>query len=140
MAKTREMKRREDLQHRLSGILTGATLIGLGLHLANLTSHGTPLGFAMGMNVLWRYWPLFMITAGLPALLLPTGDGNQALGLVVTSVGAFFELQTLGVMTWSFQQAWPILLIAVGAMLLVKSWRPIDGNGTDDNATTGGGK
>jgi Domain of unknown function (DUF5668) len=141
MAKTKEMKRRESLQHRLSGILTGATFIGLGIHLLNLSSHGTPMGMAMGMDVLWRYWPLFMITAGLPALLLPTGDGNQALGLVVTGVGVFFELQTLGLMTWSFQQAWPILLIVVGAMLLLKSWRSIDGNGTtDDNGTTGGGQ
>jgi hypothetical protein len=104
------------------------TLLGLGAYFM-LRSHS-------GIEVLelWPYWPGFVILAGVPPLLLPIDDANQALGLSLTGVGVFFLLHNLGIIPWDFWQVWPLLLIAAGVHLL----RRARGRAGHDNVTDSG--
>ena len=50
---------------------------------------------------LWfRFWPLLLVAGGLPLLLAPRNDANQVFGLVLTAMGAFLQLQNLGLVPW----------------------------------------
>jgi F5/8 type C domain-containing protein/cell wall-active antibiotic response 4TMS protein YvqF len=80
------------------------------------------------------FWPVLMVGAGLPLLLAPRDDSNQLLGLVLTAVGTFFQLQHLGVVTWGFREVSSVLLIVVGVLVLLQSLR---GSSRPD-APTGG--
>jgi len=90
-----------------------------------------------------RYWPLFLVGLGLPAVFAPKDGGDQFLGLVFASSGVFFQLQRLGLVQWTFAQAWPILLVVGGALLVVQALRqpqglpgpePVPGDGSDPSA------
>jgi hypothetical protein len=111
-------RRRQD---RLGHVYWGVALVGLGAFLMIQNRLG---GLSLEP---WRYWPMLLILGGLPPLLRPTDDANQAGGLFLAGTGVIFLLQTLGLVRWSFSQAWPLLLIAAGVLLLVRSRRPDEG-------------
>jgi hypothetical protein len=66
---------------------------------------------------------MFLILGGLPPLLLPTDETNRAAGAALTGAGVFFQLESLGLIPWTFEQIWPVLLIAVGAYLVLRAPR-----------------
>jgi hypothetical protein len=68
-----------------------------------------------------RYWPMVLIGLGLPPLLAPKDGGDQVLGLAFAATGVFFQLQRLGMVRWTFAQAWPVLLILGGAILVIQA-------------------
>jgi hypothetical protein len=103
-------------------------------------SPGRPVRASSGEGAfLWAlYWPVLMIAAGLPALIAPKDGGDQVVGLMVAGTGVLFQLQTLHVVRWTFGQAWPILLIVAGILLVVQALRQMEGAPTDPRAATGG--
>jgi hypothetical protein len=70
-----------------------------------------------------RFWPVLLLAMGLPPLVAPKDGGDQLFGLVLTATGVFFQLQRLGVVGWTFGEAWPVLLVALGAVLVVQALR-----------------
>jgi hypothetical protein len=68
-------------------------------------------------------WPLALIAAGLPAIVLPKDAGNQVMGVLLVGIGGFFELQHLGLISVEFGTVWPAFLIVAGGMLLLQSIR-----------------
>jgi F5/8 type C domain len=68
-----------------------------------------------------RFWPLFLIASGLPMLLVPRDSGTQVIGLGLTAAGTFLELQKLGLTSWGFKEVLPVVFIAMGALLLMRS-------------------
>lgn len=82
------------------------------------------------------YWPLLLIAGGLPALIVPKDGGDQVFGLVLTSAGVFLQLQHLGLIRWTFSQAWPILLMAAGLLLVTQALRQM-GKPSDDSRSGG---
>ncbi len=67
------------------------------------------------------YWPLLMIGAGLPALIAPKDGGDQVLGLFLTGFGVFFQLQKLTLVSWTFAQTWPMLVMGGGLLLVIQA-------------------
>lgn len=88
---------------------------------------------------LWfLYWPVLFIGAGLPALIAPKDGGDQVLGLVLTSLGVFLQAQKLLFVSWTFAQIWPILLMAVGFVLVAQALRQMGGRPESGHRVTGG--
>ena len=94
-------------------------LLGLGKLLDNL-------GFLRDIDV-GDYWPLLLVAVGIGRLV----SGDLLRGLFVTALGVVFLLPTLvPSITWRdlFDQ-WPLFVIAVGAMLVLRSLLGQDGEG-----------
>jgi F5/8 type C domain/Domain of unknown function (DUF5668) len=106
---------------------------------AGLLSHGRPARVSSreGAGRWGLYWPLLMIGAGLPALIAPKDSGDQVLGLVLTGLGVFLQLQKLAWTTWTFAQTWPILLMGAGLILVAQALRQMTGGSGADPAGTG---
>jgi hypothetical protein len=66
------------------------------------------------------WWPLFVIAAGLPNLLVPRSDGDEVGGMITIAVGVVVLLDNLD---WSLRQAAPIVLVLVGVVVVVQSLR-----------------
>jgi hypothetical protein len=80
-----------------------------------------------GPFVLWlRFWPLLLVASGLPLLLAPRNDANQVVGMVLTALGTFLQLQGLGLVPWGFRQTSSGVLIVVGVVILLQSLRRSD--------------
>jgi hypothetical protein len=117
MVNTKTTWARRTQQNRLGDLLVGLTLVAVGGCLMVQNRLGTvDLG-------LLRFWPVSLILAGLPLVLRPTDDTNQIWGISLVGAGVFFQLHSLGVIPWTLDQTWPLLLILGGALLLVRSRR-----------------
>jgi len=91
-----------------------------------------------GRGYWFLYWPLLMIAAGLPALLAPKDGGDQVFGLVLVGLGVFFQLQKLQLVAWSFTQAWPLVLVAAGLVMVIQTLRQV-GSRTGGDGAAGSG-
>jgi hypothetical protein len=69
------------------------------------------------------YWPLLLLGAGLPLLLVPSDSASQVIGLAMTVIGVVLQLDRLHLASWAMKDALPILLMAAGALLLARSLR-----------------
>lgn len=102
-------------------------------------SHQVVLGLlVMGMGVLFLldnldildfrhaigFWPLAFIAAGVIVL---SGDGPRSgsyTGVVLIGVGVLMILGRLGVLYISWSMVWPLLLIALGGLILFRTLGP----------------
>jgi hypothetical protein len=102
-------------------------------------SHQVVLGLlVMGMGVLFLldnldildfnhaigFWPLAFIAAGVVVL---SGDGPRSgsyTGVVLIGVGVLMILGRLGVLYISWAMVWPLLLIALGGLILFRTLGP----------------
>jgi len=81
---------------------------------------------------LWvRFWPLLLVASGLPLFLVPRDDASQVVGIVLAALGAFMQLNWLGVIPWGIRESASVVLIVVGLVILFQSRRrgerPSDG-------------
>jgi predicted membrane protein len=81
------------------------------------------LGF-IDVGDYWRYWPLFLIAAGLGRVVQPRRDHGRGWGFILLVVGTWLLLANLDLIPYDLVQYWPILLILVGAGIL---WRALAG-------------
>jgi F5/8 type C domain/Domain of unknown function (DUF5668) len=72
------------------------------------------------------YWPVLMIGSGLPLLLAPKDGGEQVIGVVLSGVGVLLQLQSLALVTWTFSQVWPVLLVVAGFLLVTQAFREMN--------------
>jgi F5/8 type C domain/LiaF transmembrane domain len=85
---------------------------------------------------LWvKFWPLVLVGVGLPLLLAPRDYVSQVFGMIVTALGAFFQLQALGYLDWGVRQTASVVLILAGVVILLQSQRR---SGHADEDGTGG--
>ncbi len=50
----------------------------------------------------------------------------MAVGLVLIVIGAIFLLESLGITTYGFRELWPLVLIAIGILIIyqrARHWR-----------------
>jgi len=100
---------------RLTGrLILGGVLIVLGLVFL-LDNFGI-----LDSDQILQFWPLILIGVGLWKAMRPREDGQRGFGFVLAAVGAALQLQLLGITDWSIRVAWPVVLVAIGALLL---WR-----------------
>jgi len=67
---------------------------------------------------LFRYWPVILIALGMVKLVDSSENSGRAAGGVLIGLGAFFLAQNLGFIDIALWDLWPLLLIAVGLLLL----------------------
>jgi predicted membrane protein len=67
------------------------------------------------------FWPLVFIFAGVAKLLDTTSPNGYLVGLAGIGIGVTMILQRLGIIYFSWRAAWPLILIAVGAMVVYRA-------------------
>jgi len=98
------------------GVVMGAILILIGL--AFLLDH---LGY-ISIGYLWRFWPLLLVVAGVINL---TSRGRRLWGTLLIAGGAVLQLNQLGITHFGWNDFWPMILIAIGLVVMWGSleWR-----------------
>lgn len=106
---------------------------------ASLLSRGKPVTASSreGTNLWFLYWPVLMIVGGLPALIAPKDGADQVVGLLSSGAGVLLQLQKLRAIAWKFSEAWPILLIVTGLLLVLQAWRAGKGETTTGASAPG---
>ena len=121
-----------DLRGRSGGgLLMGAILVLVGL--AFLLDH---MGY-VSVYSLWRFWPVLVVLAG----VLNFVSRNRPWGLFLMAVGVVLQLNQLGITHFGWRDFWPMMLIALGILVLWGSfgWRkssPVSASTGGDPRTT----
>jgi hypothetical protein len=68
--------------------------------------------------VIRTWWPLFIVAMGISKLVEPRGRWS---GLWLIAVGAWLQITTLHLFGLTFASSWPLLLIAIGAGMVVRT-------------------
>jgi predicted membrane protein len=101
--------------------LTPQALLGLLVIVFGLLLTGDNLGWFDADEVL-RYWPLGLMAVGLLKIVQGQGRSGRVAGAVLTAVGFMFVAETL--LNWpiDFDDWWPLLLVALGILVLTRSF------------------
>lgn len=119
-------------------IKSGRKPIVVGIHLGN-RSYGLGLFWGVLLTLLgliflldnmgvisaahlWRFWPVLLIIAGVFNVVAPE---RRTWGIILLIGGAFLQLNQLGLAHFSWAAFWPIILIAVGLMVM---WNSLTGS------------
>jgi predicted membrane protein len=92
-----------------SGLFWGALLVLGGVAL--LLDH---MGI-VSVDRLWRFWPLLLVCAGIPNIMTRE---HRLWGILMITGGVLLQLNELGIAHFRWNDIWPILLIAVGLVLM----------------------
>ena len=88
-------------------------LVGLALLLDHLG--------LLHVGSLWRFWPMILVFVGIGNLF---SASSRVWGIILILVGAVFELNVLGILHEGIADLWPVLIIAVGLLLMWAALRP----------------
>lgn len=66
----------------------------------------------------WLYWPVALIAVGLVKLVDSVSAGGRVIGGILLGAGAILLGDNLGLIDVTFEQLWPLLLIAIGVIML----------------------
>ena len=115
----------------------GGVVVGLGIHLGKNRAAGPHWGMLWGgliaviglallldnLNIfpaarIYRFWPLILVVAGIINI---TRGASRFVGVVLLSIGVLFQLSELGLARFGWAQMWPVILIAVGLVVMWSS-------------------
>ena len=91
------------------------------------------LGFIEADNVL-QFWPIILIVFGAVQIAQRSDTGGKTFGMIIGIVGLWLLMNNLEIVSLSLFALWPLVLIGLGILLLVRSSR------TDLPAATDGGE
>jgi hypothetical protein len=94
-------------------LVSGIILIGLGGLF--LLSELEVMRFG---HVVRRYWPMIIVLVGLPKLFSRETVWS---GLWLIAVGVWLQISHLGLFGLSYGTSWPLLLIALGGGMILRS-------------------
>jgi predicted membrane protein len=82
-------------------------------------------------DVIWKYWPLLLIALGIAKTV---NEGKRVGGILLALLGVFFMLEHLGYRLFTWNNFWPVLIIAAGVAMIwgrfdVRYPKNIEGNG-----------
>jgi predicted membrane protein len=113
------MENNELRQHRASSqVLLGLLVIGLGVLF--LLDNLDILDFRHALG----FWPLAFIIAGLVAMFGNGPRSGNFVGAILVGVGVLMILGRLGYLYINWSTLWPLVMIALGAMVLYRSLGP----------------
>ena len=104
------------------GLVAGAvlTLVGLALLLDHLR--------IISFDRLWQFWPMLLVLVGISHFI---NRERRRWGMFLMIMGAFLQLNQLGIVHFQWGDLWPFLLIASGLFMIWGSlgakwakWRP----------------
>ncbi|HEY6946107.1 MAG TPA: DUF5668 domain-containing protein [Candidatus Acidoferrum sp.] len=90
------------------GMLTGAIIVLIGL--AFLLDH---LGI-IAIDRIWQFWPMLLVLVG----VFNFASRHRAWGTFLVLGGALLQLNQLGKIHFGWAQFWPLMLIALGLLIL----------------------
>jgi predicted membrane protein len=100
---------------RLSGRMIAGSLLILFGFLFLLDNFGV-----IDAGDVFQFWPLVLVGIGTWKVMESREGGQRAPGVILIAIGLFLQLQMLDLVDWSFRDVWPVVLMALGALLL---WR-----------------
>ena len=117
----RRMRRFDDRMQRrhyrsgAGGILIGGLIVIIGL-LILLDNMGI-----VRLHDVWRYWPVLLIVLGVAKVVESHSPSGYVWGGVITLAGALLLLDNLDIVVFDFNLVWPLILIAFGLTVLLRS-------------------
>jgi predicted membrane protein len=103
------------------GLVFGVIILALGVILLLDRQ-----GIIQAGDIFPFFWPAVLLAAGLFKLAQSSCASSRVWGGILTAAGILLLLDRLGYLHVSFHALWPLILIAVGLMLV---WRTIEGRG-----------
>src|SRR5262245_35807725 len=91
-------------------LIFGLTVIGLGV-LFLLDELGQ-----IDASAVLRWWPAVLLAFGL--MKLTRGGQNLVSGGIMTLIGSWLLLRAMGVLPFGLRDFWPIVLIAIGGLMV----------------------
>jgi hypothetical protein len=118
-------------QRASSQVLLGLLVIGLGVLF--LLDNLDILDFRHALG----FWPLAFIIAGLVAMFGNGPRSGNFVGAILVGIGVLMTLGRLGYLYINWSTLWPLVMIALGGMVLYRSLGPgrvarrarVDGSG-----------
>jgi len=109
------------------GLLSARLIVGFGIALFGVVLVLDRLNLVSAGEVL-RWWPVVLIALGAVVFRQSRrAGGSGANGVILTLVGAWFLLNSVGFLRVRFWDVfWPLVLIAVGSMLVMQALRRRD--------------
>lgn len=108
------------------GVFAGLLLMAIGTLF--LLDH---MGIADLHDVLHNYWPMFLVILGVTRFVNRRAAWS---GVWLIVIGLWLQVTTLGLWGVSFNSSWPLLLIALGAVMVIRALlRALGGNVTEAN-------
>lgn len=102
------------------GSLTGGLLWGVMITLVGVALLLDHLG-VINVDHIWRFWPLILIFVGISHL---ANRQHRLWGIILLVAGSLLQLNQLGFAHFTWAVMWPILLIAVGILIM---WGSLEG-------------
>ena len=96
------------------GIALGAMIVVIGAFLL-LDNLGI-----VHVHDVWRFWPVALVVWGVSRIFESLTMAGYVWGGLIALIGAFLLLDNLGIVMIDFDVIWPVLIIAAGAMLLLR--------------------
>ena len=82
-----------------------------------------------------RYWPVLLLVLGAGLLISASSPGELAGGIVWMAIGGALLLDRLDVLPVSVFDLWPLGLVALGCILVVRALRPRSAARGDESST-----
>jgi hypothetical protein len=113
---------------------TGSLIFGSGLALLGVVLLLDNFGVIDADDVL-QFWPLILIVFGAVQIAQRNDTGGKTFGMIIGIVGLWLLLNNLEIVSLSLFALWPLLLVGLGILLLVRSSRSdlpaaVDGGNT----------
>jgi len=115
MNRWEERRLRRSQRSGASGIVIGGLIVVIGL-LILLDNMGI-----VQVHEIWHYWPVLLIGVGVAKVLESRSPAGYIWGGVLALAGALMLLDNLEIISFDFNLIWPLLLIAFGLSMLVRS-------------------
>jgi hypothetical protein len=105
----------EQVEHRIDPgrLFAGVMMIGLGVLF--LLDRFDVADFS---DVIRHYWPMFIIAIGLSKVMR---RGTVWPGLWLITLGTWLQLVTLRLFGLTYGNSWPVLLVALGGGMIVRT-------------------
>ncbi len=109
------------------GLVAGAVLTLVGVAL--LLDHMGIISF----DRLWQFWPMLLVVVGVSHFV---NRERRAWGMFLMIMGAFLQLNQLGIVHFKWADLWPFLLIASGLFMI---WGSLEARRRPPFFMSGGG-
>lgn len=75
-------------------------------------------------RILRSFWPLLIMLIGLAVIFQAGSYSGRIAGGIIVFIGLMLLLRTLGLVRFYFHDVWPVILILIGAIIMLKAFDP----------------